>query len=166
MFVRTMRSRRRDVEKLLEKYKDVIPYAVFGVLTTVVNTAVYGLLARVCGLGTMPSTVIAWVAAVLFAYVTNRKWVFHSEAETPGEIAREIASFFACRLATGVVDWLCMYVFVDLLHFDDMVVKVAANVLVIILNYVASRLIIFKKKKGGDEAEAEAEAKAEPEEEA
>ena len=130
-----------DIKKLYEKYKDIIPYAVFGVLTTLVNIAVYWLMAHPLGLGVMPSTIIAWIAAVLFAYITNRKWVFHSEANTRNEIIKEIISFFACRLATGVVDWACMFIFVDVLHLNDVVIKTAANILVIILNYIASKLI-------------------------
>ena len=129
------------VKYLFHKYKDILPYAIFGVLTTAVNIVVYWLTAPPMG------TVLAWVAAVLFAYVTNRKWVFHSEAKTPAEIGKEMVSFFACRLATGVVDWAAMFIFVDMLHLNDVVIKVAANVLVIILNYVASKLVIFKKKQ-------------------
>ena len=79
-----------DIKKLYEKYKDIIPYAVFGVLTTLVNIAVYWLMAHPLGLGVMPSTIIAWIAAVLFAYITNRKWVFHSEANTRNEIIKEM----------------------------------------------------------------------------
>lgn len=133
--------------KLLKKYKDLILYAVFGVLTTVVNIIVYWVAAHPLGLGTTVSTVIAWVAAVLFAFVTNRKWVFHSEAVSVKEISKEIVSFFACRIATGVVDWACMFVLVDLMHFNDVLIKALANVLVIILNYVASKLIVFRRKK-------------------
>ena len=132
---------------LFAKYKDIIPYAFFGVLTTVVNMVVYWVAAHPLGLSVMVSTVIAWIAAVLFAYVTNRKWVFHSQAKGTKEIVQEIVSFFACRLATGVVDWACMFIFVDLLHFNDVIIKAAANVLVIILNYIASKLVIFKHKK-------------------
>lgn len=132
---------------LFAKYKDIIPYAFFGVLTTVVNMVVYWVAAHPLGLSVMVSTVIAWIAAVLFAYVTNRKWVFHSQAQGTKEIVQEIVSFFACRLATGVVDWACMFIFVDLLHFNDVIIKATANVLVIILNYVASKLVIFKHKK-------------------
>ena len=135
------------VSELIEKYKNIIPYAFFGVLTTIVNMVVYWLVAHPLGLSVMVSTVIAWIVAVLFAYVTNRKWVFHSQAESVKEIVREIVSFFACRLATGVVDWVCMFIFVDLLHFSDVIIKACANVLVIILNYVASKLVIFKNKK-------------------
>ena len=133
--------------QLIKKYKDILLYGIFGVLTTVVNIVTYWVAAHPLGLSVMVSTVIAWIAAVLFAYVTNRKWVFHSQAEGTKEIVQEIVSFFTCRLATGVVDWTCMFIFVDLLHFNDVIIKAAANVLVIILNYVASKLVIFKKRK-------------------
>lgn len=132
------------IQKYYEKYKDIIPYGIFGVLTTLVNIGAYWVLAHLLHYPTMPATILAWIAAVLFAYVTNRKWVFHSKASSPKEIAAEIVSFFACRLATGVVDWLCMFVFVDMLRFNDVLVKAAANVLVIVLNYIASKLFIFR----------------------
>lgn len=136
-----------DIKKLYERYKDIILYAVFGVLTTLVNICVYWLLAHPLGLPVVPGTVIAWIASVLFAYITNRTWVFHSEAQGKGAILMEMASFFSCRLATGVVDWLCMWFFVDVMHYNDVLIKVAANVVVIILNYIASKLVIFKHKE-------------------
>ena len=138
---------KQEIIDLMNKYMNIILYAVFGVLTTVVNIVVYWIAAHPLALPVMVSTVIAWIAAVLFAYVTNRKWVFHSQAQGTKEIVQELVSFFACRLATGVVDWACMFIFVDLLHFNDVIIKAAANVLVIILNYVASKLVIFKHKK-------------------
>ena len=134
----------------LEQYRDLIPYAVFGVLTTLVNTAVYWLCAHPLGLPVVPSTVIAWFASVLTAYLTNRKWVFHSEASTGREIAREAVSFFLARVGTGLLDWVLMPWLVNGLHWNDMAVKVGVNVLVIILNYVASKLLIFRKKEGKD----------------
>ena len=133
-------------KQLYDKYRDMIPYMIFGVLTTLVNIAAYWLLAHPLGLSTVPSTVIAWVLAVLFAYVTNRKWVFHSEAKTRNEIIKEGVSFYLCRLGTGVLDWLGMYVMVDVLHWNDLIVKIAVNIVVIVLNYVASKLIVFRKK--------------------
>ncbi len=133
-------------KQLYDKYRDMIPYMIFGVLTTLVNIAAYWLLAHPLGLPTVPSTVIAWVLAVLFAYVTNRKWVFHSEAKTRNEIIKEGVSFYLCRLGTGVLDWLGMYVMVDVLHWNDLIVKIAVNIVVIVLNYVASKLIVFRKK--------------------
>ena len=136
-----------SLKELLSKYKGVTLYLIFGVLTTLVNIVAYWGVAHLMNIATMPSTVVAWVLAVLFAYFTNRKWVFDSTANTSHEIVQELLSFFACRLATGVVDWGCMLVFVDLLGWNDVIIKTAANVLVIVLNYVASKLIIFKEGK-------------------
>lgn len=133
-----------DFKQLYEKYKDLIPYGIFGVLTTVVNIASYWVAAHTLSLSVVVSTVIAWILSVLFAYATNRKWVFHSEAAGLNAIMKEMTSFFGCRLATGFIDLACMFVFVDVLHFDDVVIKVIANIIVIVLNYVASKLIIFK----------------------
>ena len=135
-----------DIKALWNKYKDLSPYGIFGVLTTVVNIAVYALCARKLNMSTIPSTVTAWVIAVLFAYVTNRKWVFHSKATGAKAIVTEIVSFFACRLLTGVLDVGIMKLFVDMLHFNDVIIKALSNILVIILNYVASKLVIFRKK--------------------
>ena len=138
-----------DIRKLYDKYKAIIPYAIFGVLTTLVNIVAYWIMAHPLNMGVMPSTIVAWVAAVLFAYFTNRKWVFHSEANSTKTIVKEILSFFLCRIATGIVDWGCMFIFVDKLHFNDAIIKTAANVLVIVLNYIASKLVIFKHTKHG-----------------
>ena len=71
--------------------------------------------------------------------------MFHSNAITTPEITRELISFFGCRIATGIVDWLCMFIFVAVLGWNDVIIKFLANVLVIILNYVASKLIIFRE---------------------
>lgn len=134
------------IKNLMKKYWDVIPYLFFGVCTTVVNVISYWVCAHALTLKTMLSTIIAWILAVLFAYVTNRKWVFHSDVHEAKDICKEMTSFFGCRLATGIVDWLSMFVFVELLGANDVFVKLAANIVVIVLNYVASKLIIFKKK--------------------
>jgi putative flippase GtrA len=136
-----------DFKKLYQKYKDVILYLFFGVCTTLVNVVVYWICAHPLNRGVMSSTIIAWILAVIFAYITNRKWVFQSEANGSKAIIKEIISFFACRLGTGVVDWACMYIFVDLLVWNDVIVKVVANIVVIILNYMASKLIIFRRRK-------------------
>ncbi len=133
------------MEELWKKYKDVIPYIFFGVLTTLVNIIVYWIFAHPLHLQVMISTIVAWVASVLFAYITNRIWVFHSTATTSAEIMKEVVAFFSCRLATGILDWVCMYVFVNLLAWNDLLVKCGANVLVIVLNYVASKVLIFRK---------------------
>lgn len=133
------------VKALFRKYKDVIPYLFFGVCTTAVNVVTYWLFAHIFYIATMVSTLIAWVLAVLFAYVTNRKWVFFSKAKTGQEILREIIAFFGCRVATGIVDWAGMFFLVEVLDLYDVIIKLLCNVMVIVLNYIASKLIVFKK---------------------
>ena len=130
---------------LSEKYKHYIYYCFFGVLTTLVNVVVYWIVAHLMSIATVPSSIIAWVAAVSFAYITNRKWVFESENTKALDIIREIVYFFSCRLGTGVLDWIIMYVSVDLMHINDLIMKITANIVVIVLNYIASKFIIFKK---------------------
>lgn len=138
---------RAEIRRLYEKYRDLIPYAIFGILTTVVNIFSYWLCAHQLHLGVMPSTIIAWVLAVLFAYVTNRKWVFNSEARGAQAIFKEAAYFFGCRLATGFIDWGSMWLFAEVLGLNDVVIKTVANVVVIVINYVASKFVIFKHEK-------------------
>lgn len=134
------------IKDLFNKYKSIVYYGIFGVLTTLVNIAVYWLVAHPLGMKTVPSSIIAWIAAVTFAYITNRQWVFHSTADTASKVIREILYFFSCRLATGAIDWMYMYVTVDLLQWNDVVMKFIANLIVIVLNYLASVLVIFKRK--------------------
>ena len=130
---------------LFAKYREMILYLFFGGCTTLVNIVSYYICSRI-GMGTAVSTVIAWVLSVLFAYVTNRKYVFESRAFGFVPILKETAGFFLCRLATGLLDLAIMVVFVDFLHFNDMIIKILSNIIVIVLNYVASKLLIFRKR--------------------
>ena len=150
--------------ELYKKYKEMILYIVFGGLTTVVNIVVYGVMYH--GFGNMVSTAAAWVLSVLFAYITNKLFVFESRSFEAKVLLKEMLSFFLCRLATGLMDMAIMYVFVDLdvlklMHIQwsinlgittvtigfNVIVKILSNVLVIILNYIFSKLIIFRKKE-------------------
>ncbi len=132
------------MKKVLIKYKHFILYTVFGALTTLVNIASYWLFAHLLRLGVMPSTILAWILAVAFAYITNRRFVFDSKTNDTAGVIKEIFSFFSLRLATGIFDWLSMFIFVDLLHFNDIAIKFAANIVVIVLNYIFGKLVIFK----------------------
>ncbi|MFW6679563.1 GtrA family protein [Lacrimispora sp. AGF001] len=136
-----------SIVRLINKFRDIISYVIFGVLTTIVNVITYWIAVHLFLLPVMIGTILAWTIAVSFAYITNRKWVFHSRAKGIKAIIRELFSFFACRLATGAVDWLCMFICVDILKYNDVIIKIAANILVIVLNYIASKLIIFKNSK-------------------
>ena len=139
------------MKQLFEKYRDVIPYLFFGVVTTIINIVTYWFAAHVLHMETVPATVFAWILTVLAAYLTNRKWVFHSDARGSREILAEVVKFFAARLATGIFDWVFMYVTVDRLHWHDVAMKCIANVVVVVLNYIFSKWVIFKKHHREDE---------------
>lgn len=126
--------------------KQIILYAIFGMLTTLVNIVVYFLFARLISINVVFSNVLAWFFSVLFAYVTNRKWVFQSQKK---QVLKECINFYVGRIGTGLLDTFLMFVFVELLEFDDLLVKICVNILVIILNYVISKFWIFTKGRKG-----------------
>ena len=132
--------------KLMKKYKSFIAYAVFGVFTTIVNIVTYNYCYYHAGMNNTLSNVIAWVLAVTFAYLTNKAWVFESRSWRWEVLRREIPAFITCRLATGVMDLVIMYICVDIMEWHAMLMKILSNILVILLNYVFSKLVIFKKK--------------------
>lgn len=134
------------VKALIMKYRSLILYAFFGVLTTLVNMAAYWLCFDVLGIPNVPATVIAWVLAVSFAFITNKLWVFESRSFDGKTLGREIPAFFGARLLTGLLDVGIMYAAVDVMGWNAMVWKLISNVIVIVLNYVASKLVIFKKQ--------------------
>ncbi len=129
------------MKELLLKYKEVIMYLIFGVLTTVVNIVVYYMMADMLQIHYMISNIVAWFLSVLFAYVTNRKYVFESKSN---EIIKEMISFFGARLATGIMDMVFMWIFVGLHILPDFIAKVITNVFVIVANYILSKLVVFK----------------------
>lgn len=124
--------------------RHLVSYAVFGVLTTAVNVASYWA-CDALGLSTAVSTIVAWVLAVAFAFLTNKRWVFPGTPWDAMTVRRELASFVACRVATGALDLAVMVTCVDLVGLPGTPIKFAANVLVIVLNYAASSLVIFRK---------------------
>lgn len=134
------------MKALLEKYRALILYMFFGGLTTLVNIVSFYVLERMLGMPTVPATCAAWALSVFFAYVTNRRWVFESKENSRRGILREVGSFFLFRLLSGLIDVGIMYMCVDLLGWNSLAVKVASNVLVIIINYVASKLVIFRQR--------------------
>ena len=131
---------------LMKKYREILLYLVFGVLTTLCNIVSYFALNDLLHIHYLVANALAWVLSVLFAYLTNRTWVFESKSQGFSAIAREMGLFFGCRLPSGVFDMAFMFVAVDLLAQNDMIAKIASNVVVIVLNYLFSKLIIFKKK--------------------
>ena len=116
----------------------------FGVLTTLVNMAVYYVCYQGGNMSNTGSTVAAWLVSVVFAFVTNKQYVFDGGAWTLRGALGEGIRFAGGRLGTGAVELVLMYLTVDLLGFPGILMKAAANVLVIVLNYVISKKWIFQ----------------------
>ena len=132
--------------QLAKKYWSIISYLFFGVVTTVVNMVVYYLCYHLWGISSDLSTVIAWVLAVLTAFLTNKPFVFGSHGWSPKVLLPEAGSFFGCRLGSGLVELVLMHITVEMLGLPGMLMKLLVNVIVVILNYVASKLLVFRKK--------------------
>ena len=138
------------IKELFVKYKEIILYVFFGGLTTVVNWGGYLVLVRLMGgaqsnVAVTAATALAEFLSILFAYVTNKLWVFESNAHGVYENFMEMLKFFGARAFSAVLDIVLMYVFVTKLHFNDTVMKLVANVIIIVVNYIASKLFVFKK---------------------
>ena len=135
------------MKTLFQKYKELILYIFFGGLTTLVNWGMYWLLNDVVQIHYLWATAIAYLSSVLFAYVTNRIWVFESKVRGVKGILTEMGKFFLSRGATFLLDLLCMYVGVDLLRVNDKLMKLLSNVIVIAVNFILSKVFIFRKKE-------------------
>lgn len=127
------------------KHQEGMRYLVFGALATIVNILCYDICYYAIHIPNGISNVIAWVVGAVFAYFTNKMCVFDSKTHSKKDLMREIVSFFGCRLVTFAFDEAIMLFTVDKLHWHAGLMKVIANIIVIILNFVFSKLIIFKK---------------------
>lgn len=134
-----------QIKKLLTKYYDVITYLIFGVLTTVVNYVVYLPCYNLLGLSASLSNVIAWAFAVAFAYVTNKPFVFRSHDWSLKTVGPELAKFVGTRIGSGMLETVILFVTVDLLALNGNIWKLLTSVLVVVLNYIGSKLLVFKK---------------------
>ena len=133
---------------LLKEHRDLVLYLVFGVLTTVVNYIVYLPLLMLLQFPASVCNVISWVVAVAFAFVTNKPFVFNSHDWSIHVVLPELGKFVGARLLSGVVETLVLLLTVDILGINGLVMKLVTSALVIILNYVTSKLFVFHKKKG------------------
>ena len=133
------------IRNLIRKYYDVLAYLVFGVLTTVVNYVVYLPCYNLLGMKAVTSNVIAWVAAVAFAYLTNKPFVFRSHDWSAKTVVPELTKFVSCRIASGAAESLIIWLTVDLLGWNGNVWKLITSVLVVALNYIGSKLLVFRK---------------------
>ncbi len=133
---------------IYQKYKELINYVIVGGLTTFVSLAVYygsvlTFLNPESAVQLQAANVLSWIAAVTFAYFTNRKFVFQSENKN---MLREAAAFYGSRITTLLLDMACMFIMVTVLEINDKIAKLAVQVIVMVLNYVLSKLFVFRKR--------------------
>lgn len=133
------------LKSLITAHYDIVTYLFFGVLTTVVNYLVYLPCYNMLHFSASVSNAIAWVAAVAFAYLTNKPFVFKSHDWSAKTVLPELARFLSCRIGSGVAETLILLLTVDIMGCDGNIWKLATSVLVVLLNYVGSKLFVFKK---------------------
>lgn len=139
----------KKIKELYLKYKEVINYLIFGVLTTVVSLAVYYIsvftfLNPENAIQLQIANILSWIAGVAFAYFTNRKYVFESKEKNK---LKEASKFVLARATTLVMDMLIMWLGVTVLHLNDKIIKLISQVVIIVSNYIFSKVFVFKEKE-------------------
>lgn len=149
------------IKELIIKYREIIVYIIFGVLTTLVNWAVYTVLVKYCGADVLPSNAAAWTAGVLFAFITNKFFVFESKSFKASTVLKEFFSFVGARAFTGAMEIFGVPLLekagLDKTFFGIKAsfAKLIVSVAVVVLNYVFSKLLVFRKKKSEENAKAD-----------
>ena len=129
--------------------KQIVVYIIFGVLTTIINIAIYQMLVTL-NVTYVLSTIIANIMSIAFAFVTNKQYVFNSREWKLTIALSELLRFFASRTVSFVIDVLLMIILVELSSINDFVAKCIINIIVIVLNYVFSKFLVFKQKNSYD----------------
>ena len=138
----------KKILELYKKYKEIINYLIFGGLATVVNFVSYYIFARTLNIDEVISSGLSWFCAVLFAYVTNKLFVFETKKSNKKEVIKEMLSFFLARVISGALcDVGTFALMIKVLGINDIIAKLVTQVMVIIVNYLFSKLIVFKKEK-------------------
>lgn len=138
-----------QIIKLCVKYKELIMYGIFGVGATVINIVSFYIFNNIFHIQFLVSNILAWICAFIFAFLTNKLWVFESKSWTGSVAVKEMINFFLVRLGTGILDTALMFLFVIILSWNEMISKIFVNILVIIINYVASKFWVFRNSKRG-----------------
>lgn len=133
--------------ELYKEHKEGINYLIFGALTTILSLAVYYILTMTFlspkdAFQLQVANIISWIVGVLFAYVTNRKFVFESKNN---KVLKEFINFFLSRISTLLLDMLIMFIFVTLLKYNNQIMKLISQILVILGNYILSKMLVFKR---------------------
>ena len=129
----------------VKKQSELISYAIFGVATTVVGMVVYGVCNSAFEMHYLISNIVSWVIAVAFAYITNKMFVFKTRGMGFAQLKREITLFVSARLASLGIEELGLFILIGLIGWGELLAKLVMQVVVIVLNYIFSKLVIFKK---------------------
>lgn len=136
----------RIFKPLYQKHKEVLLYLFFGGLAVFLNLALFVFFTKHFGWGALFANIVDWVICVLFQFITNKTWVFDAETDSAKGFWAQLAGFFSGRLLTLGVEELMLFVFIDRLHWNSLLVKLIAQIVVIVLNYIISKFFVFKKK--------------------
>lgn len=137
----------KKLRQLLMKYKEQLLYLFFGGLSFLVSISTFAYFEKVININELFSNVLSWLVTVMFAFLTNRIWVFSSKTKNWKEFVRQMYSFYMGRVVTLILEELILLIFVTWLNLNSIVVKLIAQVIVIILNYIISKFIIFAPEK-------------------
>ena len=142
-----MKNMAPKLKSLWEKYKEIINYFIIGILTTLLNYISFAVLVYGLELEMHLSNIIAWLIGVIFAYFTNKLFVFESKSFKTKVLLKEILSFGVARVFSLLLEELILFIFVNRLGMEKLIIKLFANIIVVIVNYILSKFIIFKKEK-------------------
>lgn len=137
----------QKLKNFINKHWDILAYLLFGGLTTLVDLLVYVPLYHFLNLSALVSNVAAWTAAVTFAYLTNKRYVFKSHDWSAKTVLPELSKFLGCRVSTGLLETGILALCVDFLGWNGLAMKLVVSGLIVIINYVGSKLLVFRKRK-------------------
>ena len=133
--------------KIYKKYKEAIDYLFWGGVAFVLSMVLFYLFANVCGIYEQIANILSWIICVIFTYLTNRIFVFQSKVRGLKNIFMEFKDFVTARLLTLVMENVILFMMIDLLTINNMIAKLVGQFVVIVSNYILSKLWIFKKEK-------------------
>ena len=132
-----------NIKRILNK--ETISYVIFGILTTIVNLISYYFFSSIININYLISNTISWIISVVFAYITNKFYVFNSKDKRKDVMVKEFIKFVNCRLTSGVIEILLLFLLVDMMKVNDIISKLAIGVIVVVLNFIFSKIFVFQK---------------------
>lgn len=132
---------------IYNRYREQILYLVFGGVTTLISIITYAVFTELADINILIANILSWIISVAVAYATNKSVVFRSDKKGAAQVLTEALSFYAGRLLTLLIEEAILFVFIDLAKLPNMPVKIIAQIIIIVLNYIISKVFIFKKTK-------------------